>query len=99
MRGERILDIDFHAVARKGAIPAGGIAQADHEIVGMHQLSFDLLARRKRYDGGRARAIFAVSGIKHARFKLNGRVFAGDASEIAGGRMTILAAAGAVEEG
>src|SRR5690242_12298112 len=99
MRGEGILDFNFHAVPRKGAIPAGGVAQADHEIIGMHQLSFDLLARGKRYDGRTMRAISAVSGIKHARFKLDGRIFPGDTSEIAGGRMTILAAAGAVEEG
>src|SRR2546430_11723173 len=88
MGRERILELDLYVVARERAIPAGGVAQADHKIIGMHQLSFDLLARGKRYDGRAVRAIFAVAGIKHARFELDGRVFARDAGKIAGGRMT-----------
>ena len=76
----------------------------DHQDRAGDQQTTKIVARRdkpnrKRYDGRAVRAISAVSGIKHARFKLDGRIFAGDTSEIAGGRMTILAAAGAVEEG
>src|SRR5207247_7511061 len=66
------------AVAREGAIPAGGVAQADDEIVGVHHLTFDLLARGKRDNGGAARTIFAAARIKHARFEIDRRIFADD---------------------
>src|SRR3989442_15826625 len=99
MGGERFLEFDLHAVAREGAIPAGGVAQADDEIVGVRHLAFDLLARGKRDNGGAARTIFAAARIKHARFEIDRRIFADDASEVAGGRMTLLATPGSVEEG
>src|SRR5215469_1840883 len=99
MGSERILDFDLHAVAREGSIPTGGIAQADYEIIGMYKLTFGLFAGRQRDNGGGTRAIFAVAGIKHARFELDGRILAGDASEIASRRMTALATTGAIEKG
>src|ERR1051325_2261375 len=98
MGGEWILEFDLHAIARKGAIPARGVAQADDEIVGVHHLTFDLFARGKRDNGGAARTIFAATGIEHVRFAFDRRILAGDASEVAGGRMTIFAATGSVEE-
>lgn len=44
MCGERILKFDLHAIARKGPIPPGRVAEANHEIVGVRELTFDLLA-------------------------------------------------------
>jgi len=98
MGGERIMELNLHSVARERTIPAGGIAQADHEIVGVHHLSFDLLARGKRNDGCGAWTFFSVAWVKHARFELDGRIFGGYASKIAGGRMTALATASSIEE-
>src|SRR5260370_30283938 len=98
MGGQRILEFDLHAVARERTIPTGGVAQADDKIVSVHQPSFDLFARRQRYGGSCVRAVFAVAGIKHARFELNRRIFGGDASKIAGGRMTGRATTSSVEE-
>src|SRR5947209_11796574 len=99
MGAERVLNFDFHAVAREGTIPTGDVAQADHEIVRTHERTFDLLARRKCYHGRGMGRCLTAAGIKHVGLELDRRVFGSDRGKIAGGWKTILAAAGSAEKG
>ena len=97
MGGERIFEFEFHFVAREGTVPAIGVvnANADDEVIEVRDDSGQLFAIGQS-DGGEDRF---RPRIKHMRFQFNGRVFVGDAGEIAGGRVTILTAPGAFKEG
>src|SRR6266849_629973 len=94
MSHQGVLQFDLHLTERERSIPTGGVAQGNHKIVGMHHWTLDLLARGKSHDSDGELA----SGIKHSRLKFDGRILRGDCSQITRGRMTALAAAGAVKK-
>src|SRR5579859_6084769 len=97
MRGERILQFHFDAIAREGAVPAGGITQSNHKIVGVLERALHLFAGGQgHYSSGDDLLPF---WIEHARFEFDGAVLVRNAGEIAARRMTILAAARSLEKG
>src|SRR5467141_4623536 len=90
---QRILQFNFHPFAQERPIPTGVVAQRNHKIIGVRQRTLDLLA------GGQCHYCDGVlaTGIKHARFEINGRVLGSDRGQIARGRMAGIAATGSIE--
>src|SRR2546427_5312697 len=94
MGGQGVLQFYFHAIARKRPIPAGGVAQRNHKIVGVRQRTLDLLARGQGHDDGSVLA----SGIKHVRLEIDRGVLGSDGGQIARGGMAAFAATGSIEK-
>src|SRR5712691_13499722 len=93
MDRQRILQFNFHPIAQERPIPTGVVAQRNHKIIRVRQRTLDLLAGGQRHyrDG------VLATGIKHARFEINGGVFGSDHGQIARGGMTGFAATGSIE--